>query len=282
MQPQRTFSGTQYIEAGLDSIRLYLRYVGISFRSQLQYPASFLMMTAGNLLVTGIEFLAIWALFARFGSLQDWTLPQVAVFYGMVHTAFALAEAGARGFDTFHRYVRSGDFDRILLRPRSTVLQVLGLEFQLMRIGRFTQGLVVLGWGISNLGITLTAMQVLLIIGSLLGGSLLFAGLFILQATLSFWSIDSLEVVNLATYGGVEAAQVPISIYNRWFRRFFTMVIPLAAINLVPLSAVLEHPSLKDIPPLLAWLSPLAGLGFCLVCLRIWHFGVRHYHSTGS
>jgi len=282
MQPQRTFSGTQYIEAGLDSIRLYLRYVGISFRSQLQYPASFLMMTAGNLLVTGIEFLAIWALFARFGSLQDWTLPQVAVFYGMVHTAFALAEAGARGFDTFHRYVRSGDFDRILLRPRSTVLQVLGLEFQLMRIGRFTQGLVVLGWGISNLGITLTAMQVLLIIGSILGGSLLFAGLFILQATLSFWSVDSLEVVNLATYGGVEAAQVPISIYNQWFRRFFTMVIPLAAINWVPLSAVLEHPSLKDISPLLAWLSPLAGLGFCLVCLRIWLFGVRHYHSTGS
>ena len=282
MQPQRTFSGTQYIEAGLDSIRLYLRYVGISFRSQLQYPASFLMMTAGNLLVTGIEFLAIWALFARFGSLQDWTLPQVAVFYGMVHTAFALAEAGARGFDTFHRYVRSGDFDRILLRPRSTVLQVLGLEFQLMRIGRFTQGLVVLGWGISNLDITLTAMQVLLIIGSILGGSLLFAGLFILQATLSFWSVDSLEVVNLATYGGVEAAQVPISIYNQWFRRFFTMVIPLAAINWVPLSAVLEHPSLKDISPLLAWLSPLAGLGFCLVCLRIWLFGVRHYHSTGS
>ena len=282
MRGRRIFARTRDRGAAMGSIPLYLRYVGISFRSQLQYPASFLMMTAGNLLVTGIEFLAIWALFARFGSLQDWTLPQVAVFYGMVHTAFALAEAGARGFDTFHRYVRSGDFDRILLRPRSTVLQVLGLEFQLMRIGRFTQGLVVLGWGISNLDITLTAMQVLLIIGSILGGSLLFAGLFILQATLSFWSVDSLEVVNLATYGGVEAAQVPISIYNQWFRRFFTMVIPLAAINWVPLSAVLEHPSLKDISPLLAWLSPLAGLGFCLVCLRIWLFGVRHYHSTGS
>ncbi len=282
MQGQRTFTLREFTIAVVGSIRLYFRYVGMSSRSQLQYPASFLMMTAGNLAITGVEFLAIWALFVRFGSLQDWTLSQVAVFYGMVHTAFALAEAGARGFDILHRYVRSGDFDRILLRPRSTVLQVLGLEFQLMRIGRFTQGLVVLGWGIRNLGISLTPMQVFLIIGSICGGSLLFAGLFILQATLSFWSVDSLEVVNVATYGGVEAAQVPISIYNQWFRRFFTVVIPLAAINFVPLSAVLEHPSLQGISPMLAWLSPLAGLAFCLVCLRIWHFGVRHYHSTGS
>ena len=54
------------------------------------------MMTAGNLLVTGIEFLAIWALFARFGSLQDWTLPQVAVFLRNGTYSLALAGAGAR------------------------------------------------------------------------------------------------------------------------------------------------------------------------------------------
>jgi ABC-2 type transport system permease protein len=282
VQGQRAWARLKYQRAAMGSIRLYLRFIGMSFRSQLQYPASFLMMTMGNLTVTSIEFLAIWALFTRFGSLQDWTLPQVAVFYGMVHTAFAMAEAGARGFDILHRWVRAGDFDRILLRPRSTVLQVLGLEFQLMRVGRFAQGLVVLGWGIRNLGIALTPMQLLLIIGSICGGSLLFSGLFILQATLSLWSVESLEVVNVATYGGVEAAQVPMSIYNEWFRRFFTVVIPLAAINLVPLSAILEHPSLQGVPGWLAWLSPLAGLAFCLVCLKIWHFGVRHYRSTGS
>jgi len=99
------------------------------------------MMSVGNLAITAIEFLGIWALFSRFGSLGEWTLPEVALFYGMVHMAFAISEAAARGFDILHRQVRSGDFDRILLRPRSTVLQVMGLEFQLLRVGRFTQGL---------------------------------------------------------------------------------------------------------------------------------------------
>ncbi|NLV91341.1 MAG: ABC transporter permease [Firmicutes bacterium] len=265
-----------------DGLKLYLRYVGVSLRSQLQYPASFVMMILGNLVTTVIDFLGILALFSRFGSLGEWTLPQVAVFYGMVHVAFALAEAGARGFDILHRHVRAGTFDRMLLRPRSTVLQVIGLEFQLMRIGRFTQGLIVLGWGMANLELTLTLAQILLVIASIAGGAFLFSGLFVLQATLSFWSVESLEVVNLTTYGGVQTAQMPITIYQKWFRRFFTWIIPLAAINYFPLMAILDHPAGGEFPVWVSWVSPVVGPVFFLLCLQVWNFGVRHYHSTGS
>ena len=240
-------------------MRLYLRYIGVSLRSQLQYPASFMMMAVGNLVINGIEFFGVWALFARFGSLKDWMLAEVALFYGMVHMAFAIAEATARGFDILHRYVRSGDFDRILLRPRSTVLQVMGLEFQLMRVGRFIQGLVVLVWGIAHLEIALTFPKYILMGAAILGGSFLFAGLFVLQATLSFWSVDSLEIINLTTYGGVETAQVPISLYRGWFRSFFTWIIPLATINYFPLMAILAHEDPLLVPLWLSWLSPLGG-----------------------
>jgi ABC-2 type transport system permease protein len=265
-----------------DGIRLYLRYVSMSLRSQLQYPASFLMLVVGNLAITGIEFLTIWALFSRFGSLGEWSLPEVALFYGMVHMAFAISEAAARGFDILHRQVRSGDFDRILLRPRSTALQVMGLEFQLLRVGRFAQGLVVLRWGLTSLKMSITFAELLLIVAAIIGGGLLFSGLFVLQATLSFWSVDSLEVVNLTTYGGVETAQAPISIYRGYFRSFFTWVTPLATINYFPLMAILDHADPLGIPHWLSWFSPLAGLVFFVLCLQVWNFGVRHYHSTGS
>ena len=36
--------------------------------------------------------------------------------------------------------VASGDFDRLLVRPRSTVLQLLGQELALRRLGRLVQG----------------------------------------------------------------------------------------------------------------------------------------------
>ena len=266
----------------MTGVRLYFRYLGVSFRSQLQYPASFIMMTVGHLVVTAIEFFGLWALFDRFGSLRDWALAEVALFYGMVHVAFAIAEAAARGFDVLHRHVRTGDFDRILLRPRSTVLQVMGLEFQLMRIGRFTQGFVVLIWGISKVGIVWTLPKYLLMALSILGGCFLFVGLFVLQAVLSFWSVDSLEVVNLTTYGGVETAKVPIAIYKGWFRRFFTWIIPLATINYFPLMAVLDHQDPLNTPLWLSWLSPFFGIAFFTMSLQVWKMGLKYYHSTGS
>lgn len=267
-----------------DTWRLYWRYAGISMRGQLQYRASFVMLAFGNLFATIIEFVGIWALFARFGSLRGWHFPEIALFYGMVGMAFAVAEALGRGFDTFGNVVKAGDFDRLLLRPRSTAFQVAAQELQLMRFGRFLQASVVLTWAIGQLRSTQTPANLLLIALSIAGGVCLFYGLLVLQATLSFWTVEGLEIMNTVTYGGTETAQYPLSIYNRWFRNFFTFVIPLACINYLPSRVLLHHAGLapKTGSVLVAWLSPFIGVLFLLISLRVWNFGVRHYRSTGS
>ena len=265
-----------------DSVRLYLRYAAVSIRAQMQYRASFAMMSVGNLFATGISFFGLWALFDRFGQIRGWTMPEVALFYGVVHIAFAIAEAFARGFDAFDRLVKSGDFDRILLRPRSTAFQIAASEIQLMRIGRFTQGAVVLTWALAALDLPWTAPRTLLLTGTVLGTAAMFAGIFVLQATLAFWTTESLEIVNTITYGGVETAQYPIAIYRPWFRRFFTFVVPLALVSYFPLVAVLGKDDPLGSPLWLRWVAPTAGFLFLAISLRFWRFGVRHYRSTGS
>jgi len=50
-------------------------------------------MVFGVFFSTGIEFLGVAALFLRFGSIRGWTLAQIAVFYGKISIAFALAKA---------------------------------------------------------------------------------------------------------------------------------------------------------------------------------------------
>ena len=266
----------------LDAICLYFHYIGISFRSQMQYRASFVMQSVGQFLVTGLEFLGIWALFDRFGSLQGWSLPEVALFYGMVSVAFAIADATSRGFDTFGGMVKSGDFDRLLLRPRRTALQLAGQELTLRRIGRLLQGLVVLLWAASALGIAWTPAKMALTVTAILGGVCLFFGLIVLQATLAFWTTETLEIVNTVTYGGVETAQYPLVIYRRWFRRFFTFIVPLACINYFPALAILDRTDSLGTPALLQWTSPAVGMAFLAITLQVWKIGVRHYRSTGS
>lgn len=262
----------------MHGLRLYARYVGISWRAQLQYRASFLMQTFGTGMLAVIEFFGIWVLFDRFGRVGGWRLEEISVFYGVVNLAWAIAEGVGRGFDDFGSVVKAGDFDRVLLRPRSSALQVLGREMTLRRFGRLLQGAVILGWGWSALHLSFTLSRVSLLLLAIVGGVALFEGLLILQATLAFWTIESLEMMNVLTYGGVTTAQYPLAIYPLWLRRFFTFVVPLACFSYFPLLAVLDRPH----DALLAWLSPLFGVLFLFVSLAIWRVGVRRYTSTGS
>jgi ABC-2 type transport system permease protein len=266
----------------MNDFYLYKRYISISFKSQMQYKVSFLLQTVGQFLAIAIEFLGIWALFSRFHSIGTWTLGEVTLFYGMVNISFACADALGRGFDTFGKIIKSGDFDRLLLRPRTTVLQLLGTEFTLKRIGRFFQGFVVMGWSLSTLNIPFSLKALWLLSSSFIGGVALFVGIVIVQATLTFWTIESLEMMNILTYGGVETAEYPLSIYRKWFQQFFTFLVPLACVNYFPLLAVLEKENTFSVPLWFCYISPMAGILFLLVALQLWKAGERHYCSTGS
>jgi len=266
----------------MTAIKLYFRYIAISVRSQMEYRASFLMNSLGQFLMTGIEFLGLWALFDRFGSVHGWRLPEVALLYGMVNVAFSITDAAARGFDTFGNMIKSGDFDRLLLRPRSTALQLAGQELTLRRIGRFIQGLIILIWAAAEAGINWSPAKIFLALAAIFGGSCLFFGLIVLQATLSFWTTESLEIMNTVTYGGLETAQYPLAIYRPWFRTIFIFVIPLACVNYFPALAILERADPLGMPVFWQWLSPAIGILFLMIALQIWQLGVRHYRSTGS
>lgn len=266
----------------MNSLKLYFKYIKLNIESQLQYKASFIMMSVGHFLITFIEFLGVWALFDRFKNINGFTLPEVALFYGIINIAFAITEMWMRGFDIFPSLVKSGDFDRMLLRPRTTVLQLLGQDFQIMRIGRMIQGLVILLWSIFKLDISWTIDKSLLLIGSILGGNLLFSGIIIIQATISFWSVESLEIMNSFTYGGVQAAQYPISIYKKWFRNILIYIIPLATVNYFPAISILGKSQEFNYPSWIGFVSPLVGCVFFLITLLLWETGVKHYTSTGN
>ena len=60
---------------------VYLRFLEISVRSQMQYRLSFVMLTAAHFFTTVIEFIGVLLLFDRFDSLKGWELAEVAFMY---------------------------------------------------------------------------------------------------------------------------------------------------------------------------------------------------------
>ncbi len=263
----------------MEKVRLYLKLVGISFKSQMQYRASFFMLSLAHFISTFVEILGIWVLFDRFKMMQGWTFEELALMYGIMHMGFALAEAMARGFDTFSQIVKNGEFDRLLLRPLGTLFQVATREIQMMRIGRFLQGFVILMWSCSQLDYSCFSQHALTILFSIIGTACFFYGLFVIQATISFWTIETLELMNIVTYGGVETGQYPMSIYQPGFRYFFTLIVPLACVAYYPIAILLQH---EDFPLWLSMIFPFAGVVFLYLSCQLWKIGVRQYQSSGG
>jgi ABC-2 type transport system permease protein len=267
----------------MDGFRLYGRCVATSIRAQAAYPGSLLMMISGQFLVTIIEFIGVAALFQRFGHIGGWRLGDVALFYGLVSVIFAIADTISRGFDIFGSvFVKTGGFDRLLLRPRSPALQLLGYEFRLTRIGRLAQGIGVFVLGAVLTHFAFTAAAAAILAFAVAGGVALFSGLLVLQATLAFWTVESLEAVNILTYGGEAAAEYPLNVYAAWFRNFLIWVVPIGCVSYLPMLAAMGRPDPLGTPGWLLPLAPAAGFAFLALALFVWGFGVRRYASSGS
>lgn len=260
-------------------MRLYVKYLKLLFKAQLQYRTSFWLLSAGQFLIPFSVFAGFYFLFARFGQIQGWDFYEAALCFGVIHMAFAISECLARGFDSFSTLVGGGDFDRLLVRPRGTIVQVLGSKFEFTRIGRLVQSIAVMALALRGVEVEWSLLKIVTLLLMIASGVFIFTGIFMLAATLCFWTIQGIEVANIFTDGGREMAQYPLNIYQKGVARFFTFVIPFGCVNYLPLLFILDR---NDGYDLLYALTPLAGFAFIVPCLLVWRLGVRHYRSTGS
>ena len=256
---------------------LYLQYIVMHLRALMQYRISTLLMTLGQFFVAFFSFLSISLLFERFGTIDGWTFSEVCLCFAVTNMAFAISECFARGFDTFSGLVIRGDFDRILLRPRSTLLQVLGAGFEISRIGKLLQSIIVLVIAIPFMTVDWTGPKVITLIFMISSGVAVFTGVFILGATMCFFTLEGLEFINIFTDGGRELAAYPLPVYGKWIQRFFTFIIPYGCINYLPLLYITGRAE-----SMLYMFIPLLGILFLAPCALIWRLGVRHYTSSGS
>ncbi len=261
----------------MNGLRLWTRYARILIHSQLEYRASFWLTAVSQFAMYFLYTVGVFLMFSYFGSLDGWTFWEVAVCTGVVQTAFPLAECLVRGFDTFSQLVRSGEFDTILLRPRSVILQILGSRFEFSRIGRFTEGLTVLVFAAAHLPALRSPGRIALIAFMVLGGAAAFTGVFILGAAFAFFTVQGMELVNILSDGGREISQYPMGIYKRGYLFFFTGLIPYACTFYWPLLYLTGRTG----NPWCA-AAPLAGFVFLLPCAWVFLRASRHYRSTGS
>jgi ABC-2 type transport system permease protein len=262
------------------ALSVYAALARASIRSQLRYKASMIFNFVGYFIVFWSEFIAIWILFRHFGTLGSWSVEEVAVCYGIAHLSFAIAELASRGFDQLADIARAGDYDRYLLRPIDTAVQLAGFDFALHKLGRVAQSLIVLVAGVATLGGRVAPAGLLILPWAVLGGAALFSGVFVLQGAAGMKALQNIEAFNILTNGGPQMAQFPMSIYPRPMRLAFTLLVPLAGVVYYPAVSFLGRSG--SAPLWLGWATPLSGFAFLAVSLSVFYATERSYISTGS
>lgn len=265
-----------------DDAILYLRLVRARLHAQLQYRGSFVTMVVVSFLGMGTELVAVIFLLHAFGDVAGWDVGEIALLYGLAGTAFGLSEIAGAGFDLFPATIRRGEFDQVLLRPASVLTQVMAADFQLRRISRVAQALIALVLAARWTSIDWTLAKMLYLPLVIICGAVMFLSIFLLGATLCFWTVESIELINVLTNGGNELTSYPMPIYHELMQRIFTFVIPLAFVSYIPSLYLLDRPEARDWPGWLPLLPPVAAVVLAVMARAAWGFGVRHYRSTGS
>jgi ABC-2 type transport system permease protein len=259
-------------------IKVYLSMLRINLLTGLEYKGWWLMVLQVLLVVVSDPIATIF-MFSRFGAIGPWTLERIMLIYAIAVTSFGIAESLCRGFDYFPwKMIRSGDFDRLLLRPRTLFVQVAGSYFHIHRLSRVLAGLAVIIWSLLRQGIVLNSAKVLILLLALAGGALMYCGVFVFSSGIAIFTVKALDWIYIFTNASYQVARCPVDYMPRLLYRVFSFFLPMLLISYYPASAACGWGES-------AWKGLLAlpaGCLFLLFSLLVWRIGVRHYKSTGS
>jgi len=264
------------------TLTAYRRLVGAQVRSQTQYRASFVVDVTCSVFFGVVDIVSVVVLFRVTPALGGFEFAEVFLMTALAGCAFAAADLVVGNVERLRQYVRSGLFDALLVRPLSSLTQLVAMDVATRRVGRVAFGIVIVVLAVTHAPVPLTPGRLVLLVATPIAGAMIFGAVFVATATVAFWWIESGEIANGLTYGGLNFTQYPITIYGALFRRVFAYAVGFAFVAYYPTLALLERPDPLGAPPLLGYASPVVAIVAVVAAGLMWRTGVRHYRSTGS
>lgn len=260
----------------------YRALLGAQARSQAAYRTSFVVDLVGNVGATVFDVVTVLVIFGVTRELSGFTLRETLVMVGLSAAAFATADLLVGNIERLPRYVRTGLFDAVLLRPLGALPQLLLMDLPLRKVSRVLFGVAVLVVAVGSAGIDWTPGRVALVLIAPLAGVVFFGSVFVATATVSFYWTESGELANSVTYGGRDFTSYPVTVFDGWFRAAFAYGMGFAFVSYQPALALLGRADPLGLPAWAGWAAPAVALVAAALAATAWRVGVRHYRSTGS
>ncbi|MFG0319285.1 MAG: ABC transporter permease [Planctomycetota bacterium JB042] len=259
-------------------LSIFGAYFAQFLKARMAYRADFFADVAATALRTFTSLLFVFVLFVPIDSLAGWERDEIVFIYGLSMVPYGMfATVSWNLYDFGDKYVIEGHFDRVLLRPLNSFLQVVFESFRVQTLAESAIGLVVVLAAAASLDLTWTWVDAAWLLVACVSGAVLFVSVFGIIASLSFHFEDRIGIAP-PVFNLINAGRYPVEIFHPVLRFLLRWVVPFSFVAFYPSTSLLGRDEFRR----LCFLSPVVALVFVLLLAVAWTLGVRRYASTGS
>jgi viologen exporter family transport system permease protein len=234
------------------------------------------LLTSFAATVFGLGFVVV--LFQKAPRLAGWRFEEELFLYGFSLIPYGVFNVvSVNLYDFGNNYIIEGKFDRVLLRPISSLFQVLFETFRIESVQEIATGIFCMWWATKHLGLIWTPGKFAMLLFFGLCAGIIYVSIFLILTTVSFWFEDRIgvhpPVWNIIAFG-----RWPLSIYSGAVQFFLCWIIPFGLASYYPSVRMLG----RTVTPEYARLVPVVAAVFLVLAISLWNLGTRHYSSTGS
>jgi ABC-2 type transport system permease protein len=261
-------------------VRRLAQIYGVFFRSsfvrELEFRANFFAKVAENVVWTFFFAILVAVIYGNTNEIVGWNRGEAFVLASTVFLLMALTDAFFSSLREIPEHVRRGTLDFIMTRPIDSQFWVSLRRFNFNQVGATLAGLVMLGYGVVNGGLSPSPLDWFAYTLCTVNGLLIYYGIEMSMMTLGIYFV---RVDNLWVLGDtmMTVARYPVNIYNLAAQRLLLYVLPLGVIGTIPARQLVHGASLTDVGLSCAW-----AVGILAFSRWFWRRALRSYTSASS
>lgn len=259
-----------------------MKYINIYFCNlkayliaSMSYRMDFFIGLISSLIEQIVYLIFLNVLFANIKEIAGFNYGQMLFIYGMatigrsVHLIF---------FDNLwmfgSRYIRKGEFERLLIMPINPLFQLICERVQLQGFGTTLMGAIATYQAYHLLGLHGNIFHLLLFAFICICIGLLYAAIQLGPTALAFWIVESFPIT-MGIFSLNQMAQYPIKIYPTFIQLILIFVFPYAFTSFFPALYFLN----------LSWIGlllPLVLLVIFTINYALFKYGMKKFSSVGN
>lgn len=262
---------------------LFAVYSKITIKSWFQYKLNACIQAFTVFLRESVNIIVMYITLMYFDNINGWDKFDLLFLYSLLYITYGILLIFCTGIRDFEKIVIRGEFDRILLRPRGVLFQIIVNDVDWFAVlGHGGLGISLFIFSANNVGIEWNLVNIFYYVIAIFCGTVIQASLFLFFAALTFYTIKSDGVKGILYWNMRKIAGYPISVFKKEIQIIIIFVVPFAFVNYFPAQYLIRNNDLNEYPLVLLYLSPIIAAIYVTIAYLFWKWSLKKYTSTGN